>query len=292
MAFTKQRFALFFSLPLDNQDWANLAASHVKLAMLMLPFADAATLRRMRDMGIRVVLRVPEESYYEDTAPFRIKSEVMTAMQSCPVEAVLVGNEPDAAQDLGYGSPSFGQPFAYVHRRRFDAVRVALQGVGIKVISPALIMRSISEDEAPAPGQVTWREILCLPDTQGKYGYLEADGNGVHIYGYGWDGPVDELRYKFALKIAATLWHKELWIDEVGMTGKYTQVEKIAAYIDMTEILLSVQNNGKQHPLGQRVNLLCPFVSNGTPGDPPAWSPGFLIRDPAAYALLGNWMRR
>lgn len=291
MGFIKQRFALFYSLPLDPQDWQNLAASHVKLAMLMLPFADATTLRRMRDMGIRVVLRVPEEAYYEDSAPTHIKDGVLAAMQSCPVEAVLIGNEPDAAQDLGYGASTFGQPFAYAHRRRFDAVRSVLQGVGIKVISPALIMRSISEDEAPAPGQASWREILCLPDENKEYGYLEADGNACHIYGYGWDGPVDELRFKFAVKIAATLWHKELWIDEVGMTGKYTQLEKMSAYIDMAEILLSVQSDGKQHPLGRRVNLLCPFVSNGSPGDPPAWSPGFLIRDPKAYELLGQWIR-
>lgn len=291
MAFTKQRFALFFSLPLGEQDWANLTVSRVRLVMLMLPFADPGTLARMRDMGIRVVLRVPEDAYYEDGAPERVRAGVLACMQSCPVEAVMVGNEPDAAQDLTYTANTWGQPFAYVHRRRFDAVRRALQGVGIKVISPALIMRSISEDEPPAPGQVTWREILCLPDEVGEYGYLEADGAGAHVYGYGWEGPVDELRYKFALKHYQTLWHRPLWVDEVGITGHRSPVEKMRAYIDMAEILLS-QVNGRQHALGQRVEFFCPFVSNGEPGFPPAWSPRFLLTDPACYTLLGDWMRR
>lgn len=289
MGFTKGRFALFFSLPLDNQDWQNLTASRVKLTMLMLPFADQATLRRMRDMGIRVVLRVPEESYYEDGAPTHIKDQILAAMQSCPVEAVIIGNEPDAAQDLGYGASTFGQAFAYVHRRRFDAVRSVLQGVGIKVISPALIMRSISEDEAPAPGQITWREILCLPDEANQYGYLEADGNGAHLYMYHADGPVDTLRALFALKFYATIWHRPLWIDEIGIPDKRTQTEKMAAYISFAEHLLSIRE-GKQHPLGQRVEFLCPFVSNGDPGNPPAWDPRYLLRDPACYALLGNWI--
>jgi hypothetical protein len=233
-------------------------------------------------MGCRVVLRVNEESYYNDEASRRVLNQVFTAMQHCPVEAVIVGNEPDNAQNLSYGSNTWGQPFAYVHRKRFDDVRRALQSVGIQVISPALIMRSISEDEAPAPGQIAWREILCLPDS--GYGYLDAEGNGGHIYCYGWDGPVDEIRFKFALKHLLTIWHKEVWLDEVGVAGGHSPTEKMRAYIDMAEILL--HNRG----LGSRVNFLCPFVSSGDPGNPPAWSPGFLIRDPRAYEVLGQWM--
>ena len=283
MPFSKGRFGLFFSLPLDAQDWQNLAVSRVKLVMLMLDFADSATLQRLRGMGCRVVLRVNEDSIYNDEAPRRVLNSVYTAMQSCPVEAVLVGNEPDAAQDFRYGANTWGQEFAYVVRRRFDNIRLSLQSVGIKVVSPALIMRSISEDEAPAPGRVTWREIMTLPDGNGV-GFQDADFNGCHLYGYGWDGPVDEIRWKFALKHNAELWHKELYIDEVGITGNHTQVEKMRAYIEMGEILL--HNRG----LGSRVNFLCPFVSNGDPGNPPSWSPGFLIRDPRAYEVLGQWI--
>ncbi len=287
MGFTRQRFGVFWSIPPDELDWQNLQVSHVKLVMLMMDFCDVVTLSRLRGMGCRVVIRVSENDYYNDEAPERIRNQVLMAMRSCPVEAVIVGNEPDHAQNLSYGSPGWGQEFAYVHRRRFDAVRKALQSMGVKVISPALIMRSISEDEPPAPGQVTWREICTLPDNGA--GYLEADGNGAHLYLYHADGPVDTLRALFALKYYATIWHQNLWVDELGIPDNRPPVEKMRAYIALAEILIS-QREGRQHPLGQRVDFLCPFLANGDPGNPPAWNPSYLIRDKKAYELLGDWI--
>lgn len=293
MSFSKSRFALFMSLPLAPLDWQNLAASSVRLVQLPLAFCDQATLERMRGMGIRIVVRVGEGDYYDDLAPGRIRNAVLRAQLFCPIEAVIIGNEPENALDFTYGSNTFGADFAYLHRRRFDQVRVALQVVGINVVSPAQTMRSISEDEPPMPGKVTWREICCLPDSsltevQGQFGYLSANYNGVHLYGYGWEGYVDELRMLFALKEAANLWHKPLFVDEIGIGGNATPLQKMAAYIAVAEILLSTQD-GKQHPLGQRVAMLSPFVSNGEPHG--QWDARFLLRDPAAYALLGDWMR-
>lgn len=285
MAFTKQKFGLFFSLPLDEQDWMNLSLSRVRLVLLMLEFADATTLTRLRSMGCRVILRANEDHIYNDAAPTLIRNQVQVARQYCPVESVIIGNEADHAQNLDYGSAGWGQAWAYTHRRRFDNVRRELQAIGVKVVSPALIMRSISEDEQPAPGRVAWREILTLPDNGA--GYLDADYNGVHLYSYGWDGPVDELRWKFALKHYAELWHKPLVIDEVGISGGHTPLEKMRGYIDMAEILLQ-QREGRQHPLGQRVEALIPFVSNGVPGG--AWDARYLLRDPACYRLLGDWI--
>lgn len=294
MGFTRQKFGLFFSLPLSSQDWANLAVSRVKLVQLPLEFADGLALRRLAGMGVRALLRINEDAYYSDDAVGRLTARVLMAREVCPLEGVVVGNEPENAQDLTYTSASFGQPFAYVHRARFDAVRVALQSAGVKVISPAQTMRSISEDEQPIPGSVTWREICTLPETryteaQGQYGYLSANGNGGHIYCYGWDGPTDELRFKFALKYLANIWHKPIYIDEIGIAGNHTQLEKMAGYVSIAEILLS-QRNGKQHPLGQRTEALIPFVSNGVPNG--QWDARYLLTDPACYQLLGNWLSR
>lgn len=281
MGFSKQRFGLFFSLPLDALDWQNLAASKVKLVLLMLEFADKPTLLRLHSMGIRVILRANEDSIYNDEAPTRILNSVFKAMQLCPVDGVIVGNEPDSAQSFEYGAATWGQDWAYQVRRRFDTVRRKLQSVGIKVVSPALIMRSISEDEAPVPGRVTWREILTLPDNGA--GFQDADYNGCHLYLYGWDGYVDELRFKFALKHQAELWHRGLVIDEVGVAGSHTPLEKMRAYIDIGELLLT------HRALGSRVEALIPFVSNGVPG---AWDARYLLRDPQAYVELGAWMSR
>lgn len=294
MGFQKSKFGLFFSLPLSPQDWRNLEVSRIKLVQMPLDFADALTLQRLRSMGVRVLLRIDEGAYYSDDAPARLTPRVVRAAELCPLEGAVVGNESENAQDFTYTSASFGQPFAYVHRVRFDAMRVALQAAGIRVISPAQTMRSISEDEQPIPGSVTWREICTLPNTryteaQGQYGYLSANGNGAHIYCYGWDGPTDELRFKFALKYLANIWHRPLYIDEIGIAGNHTQLEKMAGYVSIAEILLS-QRNGKQHPLGQRTEALVPFLSNGTPNG--QWDARYLLTDPACYQLLGNWMSR
>lgn len=296
MGFQKRDFTLFFSLPLDAVDWRNLEASTVRTVMLCLEFADTSTLARLAGMGCRVYLRVNEGSYYQDDAPLRIAAHVAMAREVIEVVGVFVGCEPENALDFSYTSNTYGAEFAYVHRRRFDAVRIQLQKMGVRVISPAQTCRSISEDEQPVPGSVTWREICCLPEmayteAQGRFGYLSADGNGVHVYQYAWDGPVDELRLKFMLKQAANLWHKLLYIDELGVSGNATQVQKMAAYIEVAEILLS-QRDGRQHPLGQRVAMLCPFVSGGDPGNPPSWDRRFLIRDEAAYRLVADWLRR
>jgi hypothetical protein len=298
MPFTKERFALFFSIPLTNQDWINLAASKVKLVMIPLPFADQATLTRMRGMGLRVVLRVPESDYYDDRAAARILAQVLAAMQWCPIEAVIVGVEPDGNYVLSYGEPDWGQSHAYEHRPRFDAVRKALQGVGIKVISPGYKMqvrltdgrlgRSISEDDPAPAGYRDWVMINTLPDANREFGYDAADGNGVHLYCYGWEGVVDDLRATIDTKWETLLLHKPLWIDEIGIGNDHSSdLQKMQGYIDAAEILLSL-HNGRQHPTGARVEMLCPFVSNGTPDG--QWEPYLLLDDPACYTELGRWM--
>jgi hypothetical protein len=300
MPFNKGRFCLFFSIPLSSQDWANLTLSKVRLVMMPPGVADAGTLKRMASMGIRVVLRVPESDYYDDLAPARIRNQVLAAMQSCPVEAVIVGVEPDGEFVLSYGSPTWGQQEkAYEHRRRFDAVRRMLQGVGVKVVSPGYktavaltgggVGKAISEDDPAPAGFRDWVMINTLPDHQySEFGYDAAEGNGVHIYLYSWAGIVDQLREMIDTRWYQVLLHKPLWIDEIGIGNASTTArQKMQGYIEIADIMLS-RKNGRQHPLGQRCELLCPFISNGIPNG--QWEAYFLLNDPACYVELGQWM--
>jgi hypothetical protein len=133
----KSDFTLFFTMPLDAQDWSNLAASHVTRVMLPIEYADTTTLDRLRGMGVRVVLAVGETAYYDDLAPNRIRNQVAAAASHASVSAVQVGREPEVAYGLNDGSPTWGQQeHAYEHRRRFDAVRRQVQGLGVRVVSP------------------------------------------------------------------------------------------------------------------------------------------------------------
>jgi hypothetical protein len=286
MSLTKDKFCLFFSLPLTVKDWDNLDASHAKLVMLPYVYADVPTLIKLNQRGCSVVIRLGEGDYYGGDDPGRVMDMVLYLSQYCPIYCIIVGVEPENGISFKYGAPDWGQLKAYEHRARFDAMRLPLQAQGFKVVSPGWTMRSISEDEPPQPGKTTWREICTLPQTVNgvlSYGYDGANGCGVHIYQYGWDGPVDELRLKFAVKDWQSLLHQPLYIDELGITGKMSQQEKMAAYTEIADILMT-------SVLGQRIELITPFVSNGTPNG--QWSPGFLLTDPVAYQKLGQWISR
>lgn len=291
MSFTKDRFALFFSLPPDERDWQNLAASRVRLVMLPLSLAAIRMdiVARLKQAGCRLVLRVEEGTYRDAASAARIGGEVAAVSAVCQVEATVAGVEPENGVHMIYGA-DWEKVRAYEHRNAFDRLRVALQLRGLRVIAPGWTKHSISEDDPPMPARTTWREICTMPQysehdrNRMSFGYHSADGVGWHEYQHGWHGFVDELRLKFSLKQAQELWHLPIWIDELGVNSG-TQVERMRAYIDIAEMLLT-------HRLGQRVELLTPFVSNGDPGPPPYhWNPGLLLTDPACYRLLGDWMQ-
>lgn len=268
----KQDWTNFYSLPLDALDWQNLQASHVKRVMLLLPFCDVTTLDRLNGMGVRLIIRVPEDAYYDAENPMNIRGQVRSIARRIGLDAVVVGNEPDNAYSFEDGAPTWGQDHAYAHRSAFDAVRDLLQRDGFPVVSPALTMRSISEDEPPQPGQYTWSEILRLS-------YDKAHGNAVHLYSYNWLSVVDQLRVKFALKHYEGMWHQPLWVDEVNINSG-TPVARMTACIAMAQMLLT-------HPLGKRIVSWCPFVSNG---DGQGWPVGYLMKSPECYTLLGAWV--
>lgn len=268
----KQDFALFYSLPLDGLDWQNLAASHVKRVMLLLPFCDTTTLDRLNSMGVRLIIRVPEDAYYDIGAPVSIREQVRAISRHIGIAGVVVGNEPDNAFSFEDGAPTWGADYAYAHRDAFDRVRDLLQREGFPVVSPGLTMRSISEDEPPQPGQYTWAEILRLS-------YDKAHGNAVHLYTYNWLSIIDQSRVKFALKHYEGMHHMPIWIDEININSG-TPLARMTACIAIANLLLT-------HELGKRVVSFCPFVSNG---DGNGWPIGYLLRDPACYQLLGQWM--
>ncbi|HYP39344.1 MAG TPA: hypothetical protein VEX13_03205 [Chloroflexia bacterium] len=279
MAFTKDKFTLFWSLPPDELDWQNLRASRARRVMMPfnIAFSRQDVLSRLRQEGRRVVLRIEEHTYSTDGAPAAIRSRFRTMRQLVNIDAVIIGCEPDdLVPSLEYGAPSWGQDHANEHQFRLDRVRAALQPEGVTLVSPGLMMRSISEDDAPQPGKVTWREIIAPA-------YNKCDGNGVHIYGHKWESFVDALRAKFALKQAMELFHKPLWIDECGF-GLGTETTAMNGWISFAGMIMA------QPRLAARVEMICPFVSNGDPGDPPVWPRRYLVRDTAEYQRLGTFL--
>lgn len=277
MGFTKDKFALFFSLPMTEADYANLDASGVKLVMLPMSLANnfPDMLWKLAQRNVKVVIRVEEQDYYNDNAPTRILITLNKLSTLIPIVAVICGVEPENGINFEYGSPEWAGS-VWEHKRRFDAVCTTLQNNGYRVVSPGWTSRAISEDDKPQPGSTTWDEIL-------RSSYNAAFGNGGHIYEYGFDGPVDMIRFKTTLREIQRVRHKPIWLDEVGVSGG-DALYRMRAYIEIADMLLT-------HRLGNRVEMLCPFISGGDPGNPPVWPAGFLMKDIRAYQLLGAWMR-
>jgi hypothetical protein len=278
MAFTRDKFALFFSMPLDAQDWDNLTISGVKRVMLPYGIATAEQIGLLAEIGKRVILRLDESDYYHDQAPLDVAATLQRwkALLGDSIEALVCGVEPEHLTNLSYDSPTWGQDHARDHARRVDRVRAAVQPLNIKVVSPGWTMRTISETDPLQPGEMAWRE-LCAP------AYHQCDGCGYHLYTYNWQSVVDNLRVYFALQKACIFWHKPLWLIEVGVGGG-GPVDRMQAYIDIANILLD-----PALPFNKRIEMFCPFISNGT-GE--AWDSGYLLRDPASYELLSHWTRQ
>jgi hypothetical protein len=278
MAFTKDKFTLFFSMPLDAQDWANLNASGVKRVMLPFEMATADQIGMFAEAGKRTILRLNEHEYYDDAMPTTIAARLAwyRSMFGDSIEALVCGVEPEHETDLSYDAPTWHQERAREHAHRVDRVRAEVQPLGIKVVSPGWTMRGISETDTLQPGEMAWRE-LCAPT------YHQCDGCGFHLYTYNWLSVVDSLRVYFALQKACVFWHKPIWLIEVGV-GSSGPVERMQAYLDIANILLD-----PALPFSKRVEMFCPFVSNGT-GE--AWDRGYLLKDPACYDLLSHWMRQ
>lgn len=272
----KADFTLFFSMPLDEVDWDNLARSKVVRVMLPLGLADTGTLDRLWSMGVGVVLRIEEGTYYDQHSPEQIAQRVVDCALHAHVHFAIIGCEPEAHYDWRWGY-DWHQDQAWPHRSAVARTSAAIHNRGYRTASPGWRMRMISETDPPEPGWATWLEICRIE-------YDSCDLNGCHLYEYGWESWVDENRFRTTLQRFMTDYHKDLVIDEIGV-GSGDQVAKMSAYINIAQIILD-----DDYILGDRVKMLCPFVSNGAPGNPPVYDPEYIIRDPAAYDLLGTWM--
>lgn len=263
-------FTLFWSMPPDDTDWANLRTSTVKQVMLVWGQTDRRVLARLRSLGCSVVLRMENGDLTQPAGT--LQGHLREAMSACHISGVIMGVEPDGRFDLTWDSQDWGTDFAWQHANQIRHVMGALGGLGVPLVSPGHAQRAISEADQPAPGQISWREI-CAPV------YNECDANGVHIYGYGWVSRVDETRFKWAVQYWATLRHKLLWIDEASI-GSGSSNARMRACIEMARIL-------RDKTWGSRVGMFCPFVSNGTGV---GYQPQYVMREPEAYMALATFM--
>lgn len=269
--FTRDDFALFFSMPLTDRDWANLLTSTVKTVMLPMGVATPKLLDGLAKHDIAVVIRLENERL---TNPLgSIQAQVREAMGRARVKAVIIGNEPDVAFQLTYGADWGTSSLAWSWAALVDTVRAALSGLGPAIIGGALAWRGFVESYPPMPGQIAWREIL-------RDAYNQCQGVGVHIYAFGWWQYPPIAQFLHELRYWETLWHQPIYLDEFNLvTGD--NLTRMAVCIGAAEAILHTP------ALAERVEMFCPFISNGLGN---AYDKGLIMQDPAAYTLLARFL--
>lgn len=304
----------FLSMPPTEGEIGNLDAGKVQL--VMMPFTIArdhlTVLKRLARPGRKLVVRVEEWFYYKGGAAQEVVAGLRAIGMVIPIEAVIIGNEVQEVGndprklptgevvysfDMTKSSTNWGNkptrehPQGKMFEHRFymkaviDAIREA--GIPVKLIGPAWAHHQITETDPEQPGLDAW--IAACRDV-----WAMLDGFGLHVYEFAWPGiaggsEIDRERFiktldrEFA-RIARIKPDMPVWLDEANIV-KGDDVDQMRACISMASIL-----EDKGRPYHKRAEFFCPFVANGDPGNPPAWPPNFLIRDRAAYTLLGEWM--
>lgn len=291
-----QTLALFWSLPPDKQDWANLEASGVQRVMLdFYVSATDATLRELQHRQFGVILRLNDHD--AGTVPIdKLRRDLEQKRWACPnIDVLILGCEPEVGIDMRYGSPGWdGAERAWPHAQRVADLAEALAMPKLQLVTPGWECRVKGEDDVPQPGVVSWRDYCGE-----AYQHHNIAGHGTHIYGYGFKSQVDEHRVKWLLRGAKERFHRgPIYIDEVGFAsgGPAQRMEQFVAFLRWLQNDLHDPQRIKagRPPLLERVALICPFVANGNPLDAhgnKVWDPNWLMRDPASYALLGAFVR-
>lgn len=293
-------FCLFFPEPLDELDFGNLKASGVKRVQLFFRTAlnHPEMLKRLRSMGVRVILRLEEPAqhepvettYYAANAWLFIRAGLLQIMQLVDVEAVIVGNEPEQPYDLTWSSFNWGNnpdakwPLGKVwhHAFAFEQVRRALADLPVKIVSPGWSCHRMTPNDRPQPGRASWGRI-CADAYNGFFAATPQEAervkNGMHVYVHNWRSEEDRNRFKWALGNELERCHRVAWMNE-NNSNNGTDMEQMAAVIEMSDITRS-------HPDGGRVESFCFFVSNGRGN---AWRAEYIVRERAAYDMLGRWL--
>jgi hypothetical protein len=293
--FTKQTaLALFFPEPMDELDFQNLRMSECRRVQLF--YRTALVLPRqlevLAQMGVSVTLRLEEpsqipisESYYSQANHGSIRAGIEQIRRKVPVQAVIVGNEPEHPYNLAWGHPWGNTPTpafpsaggrAQAHSDAVAALQPILKGLGVKAVSPGWTHKRITPRDDPQPGRMTWRE-LCAG------AYNACDGNGAHVYAHNFISPEDENRYLWALGEEVARCHRSVWLNETNVnTRGISDAERMAKVRAMAELIAA-------QGWGGRVVTFCPFTSNGR--DDEEWS-HLIMRSPQAYFELGQWLQQ
>lgn len=301
-------WGLRFPMPLDEQDRDNLSASGARRVIIEFwqQQNHMGNLVELGQRGVSVILNVEEpdpprahidpRSYYHPDGARAILEALNIYRDFANIEAVVVGREPEHEYDLtwasdpaegGWGNTPWGvwkddwAGKASAHADAFERVVEVLRRSGVKVVSPGWTHRRITPHDPAQPGRMTWARLCAVAYNKGAAG-------AIHLYGHGaqtlYKDGEDYNRLVWALGNERERVHTEPWIIEADTSPEQGgDVDHMNWCIGMYEAITN-----PAHANGQGLGAFIPFTSNGVPGE--NWPPRFLIRDPAAYQVLGAYL--
>lgn len=305
MASKRDTFCLFFpQLGLDATDRANLLTSTVKRVYLHFNMAHRfpLELQWLAQQGRRVVLRIEEPnhhnageiatSYYNSDTHPSIKSKLEQMMRVVSVEAVTIGNEPEHEFNLTRGHPwgnEYSEKWRHwkgkvgVHSEAIGRLAFTLKDMPVQLVSPGWTHKRKVPKDPPEPGRADWARTCTVA-------YNKLQGGGIHLYGHGaetlYENGEDYNRLLWSFGHELERVHTKPWVLEINTApNKGSELEHMRWVCRMYEVL-----TGPEHSMGNDLAFYCPFTSNGIPGE--AWPQKFLMRDPACYAYLAEWLSR
>ena len=253
-------------------DWLNMETAGVSGVMLPLWLAHQQgwIVDELAASGRKAILRILDEDLGRE-------AESMAAVRErCPVELVIVRNEPDRHNELAWGWDWGNGPGEAAERFRDDLVRARVLMGGVPLASGALECRYFREDDPPQPGLLAWGEVMRPA--------ADRIVNAVHAYTYNWRSEVDFVSIKVRLQLMAGVHHGALALTELGIKDRrMTQVDKAGAY---SRIMRWLCEPGRR--TGERYVMAIPFVSTGTE----EWHrEGYVLDDPVVYRWFGDFVR-
>jgi hypothetical protein len=299
--FERWMFAFHWSTLPAPVDWDNIRTGEFQCAMLDWSIASVSLCRDLKNAGIvAIAVRLWPEDYSTETAR-NLTINRLVKLQDEGVCFLVIGREPENAYGLTYNDDWHGGEAFVVRDAILEMNRRALvlhsQQRPLWTVSPGLTYRGHytnwdARDNRGAglqPGEYTWLEIL-------RPALDECSYNGFHSGGS--DGTEYDIteRMKDTIHEAQERYHRNLFIDEI-VISRGTPVQRMTTYLRVATKLLERRATnvaGSEIPLGgagERVRWLCPFISLGEPGEPPAWPRSQLLRDPDCYPLVRAFMR-
>jgi hypothetical protein len=283
MPFSRDSLCISWFVEPSDTDKRRFELSGVTRCLIPYSLATArpAVLDYLGGRGVKVTVRLDVDTRGPGVIE-RLIPNLAEFGRRAHIEYLILGNEPENAFDMRYGSPSWGNDNDHMWSHRaamltlVARLRQAQASTALpRLVAPAWTCRAPRPSSAPYPGTMMWYIAL-------QSAYARCDARAAHIYTDNARGPVDLERMQWGLQTQASMWDGPLIVDEAGVNNG-TDTERTAGVLALATWLLQPTQQAVGG-VGAQVELLCQFAGNAGP----EWAQYTMTSD-TCYRLIRNF---